>query len=400
MSRRLLMPCLLALAACAPIEADHPLDPATPTADRAAAQIVGRVVLPSGDPALVDVTRVHLFAGPDPAAAPVQTTLLRDDAGRFAFDRVTPGGYRLAVEAPGLSTPPIVFVLGPGQAVDLGVLVLRDPAAGLEGVVRGRVLLDDGASPDAVTVGAPEAGRQVRADADGRFALALPVGTWTVRATLPGYAAAEVAGVALTDGADLDLAAPLTLAARPGEVFGTVSMTAFGSPERLAAASIALLPPASEGVVQSTALVDGAFTFDTVAPGRYRLRVAHPGYDVATRALAVAPGGLTAVGDVALTHASGGSFAVPMSGAVLLDDGAPPGGTAVTVWLADGQVFARLLTAADGTFALRAAAGERYAVTAERAGYAPATAAPVRYDALADRFVVGADAPLQLVLTR
>lgn len=397
---RRLLPCLFALAACAPIEADHPLDPATPADHQAAAQIVGRVVLPSGDPALVDVTRVHLFAGPDPSAAPVQTTLLRDDAGRFAFDRVTPGAYRLTVEAPRLSTAPLIFVLGPGQAVDVGVLVLRDPGAGLEGVVRGRVVLDDGAPPDAVTVGAPEAGRQARADADGTFALALPVGTWTVRATLPGYAAAEAAGVTLTDGADVDLTDPLTLVARPGEVFGTISMTAFGSPARLAAVSIGLLPPAAERVLHSTAAVDGAFSLADVAPGRYRLRVAHPAYDVATRAVVVSPGGLTDAGDVALSHASLGSFAVSLSGVVVLDDGAAPFGIAVTIRLADGPVFARQLTAADGTFAVQAAAGERYAVTAERAGYASATVAPVRYDAVADRFVDGAGAPLQLVLTR
>jgi hypothetical protein len=398
MIRRLVL-CLALLAACAPIEADHPLDPVTPRDQQAAAQIVGRVVLPSGDPALVDVTRVHLFAGPEPDAAPVQSTLLRDDTGRFAFERVTPGAYRLTVEAARLSTAPLIFVLGPGQAVDVGVLVLRDPRVGLEGVVRGRVVLDDGARPDAVTVGAPEAGRQVRADADGAFALALPVGTWTLRATLPGYAPAEAPGVTMSDGADVELTAPLRLVARPGAAFGTVSMAAFGSPERLAACAIGLLAPAGERVLRSATPVDGAFAFEDLAPGRYRLRVAHPAYDIATRALVVTADGVTDVGDVALTHASRGGFAVPLTGSVELSDGAAPGAIAVTIRLADGQVFARLLTAADGGFTAQAAAGERYTVRAERAGYAPVTVAPVRYDAVADRFVDAAGAPLRILLS-
>ena len=167
----------------------------------------------------------------------------------------------------------------------------------------------------------------------------------------------------------------------------------------MAEAAIGLLAPADERVLRSATPVDGLFAFEDLAPGRYRLRVAHPAYDVATRALVVAPGGLTDLGDVALTHASSGSFAVPLVGSVALEGGAPPGGITVTVRLADGQVFARLLTAADGVFAVRAAAGERYAVTAERAGYAPATLAPIRYDALADRFVGPAGAPLRLALS-
>ena len=210
---RALLICALS-AACAPIEADHPLDPDTPPDARGTARVSGVVALPAAAADLADLVRVHLRDGDAEAAR--TTTLV--EGGAFTLARVPAGAWRLEVEAPGLATSPLLLSLTPGQVIDVGTLTLRPPADGDEGLVVGQVVLAGRPSAEAVgvTIRQPDSGRFTLAGVDGAFTLALPPGSWALEITRSGYSPVHVDAVRITTGGRTALDPPRASSPCPG----------------------------------------------------------------------------------------------------------------------------------------------------------------------------------------
>ncbi|MEZ4434976.1 MAG: carboxypeptidase-like regulatory domain-containing protein [bacterium] len=375
----------LALAACGPVDADHPYDPATPAAEQVPSRITGRLVAPAGDAADYTGAEATLTAGE--ATAPAYTSPV-DVGGRFRFDAVTPGLYRFEATAAELAADPIVLSIPAGQRLDLGAIALEP----VLGVLTGEILDPSGAPiPQATAAIATE---RAAADAAGRFRLVAPAGDHPLAATAPGHAPTErrvtVRGQTVTA-----LDAPLVLTPLPATITGRVRLRAFETPLRLAACAARLTTDAGE----ATAPVDpeGRYRLEAPAPGPATLTLACPGYDPATRALTLAPGDLT-LDPIDLQHAAQGPAAVPLAGRVT-DTQAPLAAVAVEITLAPAIPYARVLTDRDGRFTAPAAPDEPYRLHVTLDGYAPLDAGPYHHDPAADAFVDDRGDPPALRLT-
>lgn len=404
--RRRLACCVLAaaalmLAACEHVEPVHPLDPESPGAQQATATLRGALITPpdaSSD--LFAATEVHVRPARDADAAVAVAT--PDAGGAFAVGGLRPGSYVLTVAAPGLLSDPIAVALSPGETVDLGAIPLRRAEADRPARVTGTVLREDRvAGGHAGVVVSVDGGPATVSGVDGSFQLEVAAGPATLRFSAPGHLAEARDVVARADEV-VTLDAPVVLVALPARVLGRVTLRRFETPDRLARAVVTISraddpedPPRAVAVD-----ADGAFAFDDVRPGAWRLRATAPGYDAATHAVRARADEAIDLGILELPHASTGPDAVELTGAVRLADNASPSGARVRVRISGTQlVFAELVAADDGAFAVPAAPDETYDVLATLAGYAPLALGPLTYDPDQDRFEDEAGERPVLVLT-
>jgi hypothetical protein len=196
--------------------------------------------------------------------------------GRFAFEHLPPGAYRLLVEAAGFPTAEASPVSAPA-----GDLVLH--VAGEGRTIRGRVVRGAGepAGGARVLLGDEAGGpaRETTSGADGRFAFGgLGEGSYALRAVAGRLASATLRGIAAgRDGTNL----PAPLALGPGETIGGRVVEdgggALGGVEvRVESTALA----AGEDPIPTVARTDrtGAFSAGPLAPGGYRLTAARPGH--------------------------------------------------------------------------------------------------------------------------
>lgn len=369
--RRLPLLWALVLAACGPVDADHPLDPATPPEQQRPSRIAGHLVAPGG--ASFDEARVELWTADADADDRVEGAVAYsspvDTGGRFRFDAVTPGIYRLAAATgdEALVADPVVLSVPFGQIIDLGAIALEPRW----GVVDGRVV-DRAGQPVA---GATVSGGALRArvEPDGAFSLTLPAGEATLLAEAPGHASARsIVQVSADD--VTTLSAPLQLAPLPAQLLGTASLRRFGSPERAAAITLEL-----DDGADVTGPIEGAFGFDGLEPGTHRVVARATGYDAVSRTVHLAAGERRTLDPIVLMHASTGPDAVWLEARIEAADGAAIPGVAAHVRI--GTVpFDRAISDRDGRIALPAAADDRYWLDVDTAGYGAASLGPLIYD--------------------
>jgi hypothetical protein len=157
------------------------------------ARITGRVVNEDGD-ALPDA-RVTLTGG-SPSLAGAVETAAPDDEGRFHFEGLEPGLFRLVAASPGRSARTLSLALAPGEEAggdrDIGALVLEPGARWTHRVVDGA----DGepVAGAVVTAVTPPGGLlPATTDARGEVDLEGPAtGSLTVEARAEGFAPARV----------------------------------------------------------------------------------------------------------------------------------------------------------------------------------------------------------------
>ena len=326
--------------------------------------INGAVVLEDRGLAPVDVD-VELAGG----AARTET----DAEGGFALNGLKAGVYTLSLRRDGFVTQTLAGVaVAAGGAVDVGTVELRFARGGLEGLVR----TEDGADPTGALVEIDGPVTELTLlDADGAYAFpSVPVGDYTVRATLDAYVAAERAAVAAENAQTA--VEDLVLAVDPGRITGVVSTADGTSP---AGARITIAGTDAEAVADA----EGAFVIDGLKAGAYALAVTH-GAAWRSHTLSgvdVPAGGDISVGELTLEAAMGTVLAT-----VALGDGEDPSGVRVTLTGDDGsdQAFAD----ADGAVQFDGVRVGTYSLEARRDDYAPAIFQPIEIAADGDTFDV------------
>lgn len=222
------------------------------------------------------------FPGLAPPSAPDEEVARAEtgEGGAFRLDGLAPGAYAVAVDADGRH-PVLRRVLVPGEPL----AVALDPLGRIAGVA----LLDGRpAAGAAVRAASADHGASATAGADGRFALAVPAGSYRVHAAL-GDRAAAAGPVAVAAG---ESGGALELRLGPAATLeGEVVLAASGGPA--AGAEVALfLHEAGEVFARGRADATGRFRFAGLAAGAFDLRAAAPGASPArVTGLSLAAGG-------------------------------------------------------------------------------------------------------------
>lgn len=244
--------------------------------DPGLAAIAGRVMDKAGMPvdgALVEAYRIPSIDGPDTASAVTNVD------GRFVLSDLTPEKYRVRATARGQGAAELRDVVAGRNDVELQ---LSGTNGGLHGVVRG----SNGQAVSAFSVVAwPKEGllgrglplRATVINADGRYDLLLPAGSYLAAAAARGYAPSPETAVDVGDGGtELNFSLD-----RGSRLFGRVVER--GSGNVIAGAHIGLT---SSLVANSITFVsdvstgeDGTFSFDGVRPGRTSIQVQAPGHN-------------------------------------------------------------------------------------------------------------------------
>ncbi len=397
MSRPFLLVIVLLTAVGCRVEADHPLDPDTPTSKQHKARLGGQVAFADGlTQAKREATKVRLI-GVDTDAT---TYVVKPDSqGSFLFKAVEPGQYRLRVATEGYFGDDRLLVLGRLEEVDVGRIVMRPGDEVLLAPIVGRARLQGAEGHAGTTVAADDTGRVAMTADDGRFVLDVPAGAYTLLVAHAGHVSQTVEIVVPTGGTEL--AAQVLLVPVDGRVSGVVRLRRFGDADRVAAIDVVLQQEEGESLVAAVAAADGderAFEFEGLATGTWTLTAQAEGYDEWSRVLTLGPGAVS-THDIELPHSSTGPDVVDLGGRVVLADGGGPGGTRIAVGFDRWDTpFSTAVTDADGAFVLTAAPDEAYTLRAERDGYDAAVLAPVTWDADDQRFEDEDGDPIVLTL--
>ncbi len=373
-----------------------------------------------------------LYTPDEPGFAGAHVTLLSEanDAlqtietasdGRFAFEGLLPGTYRIGVSLPegmmfsreaagaqrlitgvegreGVSAP---FVLASGESAT-GLLC----GAAVSGVVRGQVYLDVNASGtrdasetalEGVLVELLQGGRtlrEARTDANGVYTMAdLRAGDYTLRATLPeGYlftlplvdnhiATQEITKRGWRSEQTVDFGAQRTGAVQAFVWLDEDARGTYWSQQGLSGVSVTLLKvsgSSERAVGQTVTDADGEVHFDGLRPGAYRLQYGMPsGSWGFTTGVAESASGtserFSVEADKTAAHAAGLTRLGEISGIVFADAdydglrGAQETGIAAKVTLLDraGVAVASVQTGADGAYRFAGLTAGQYAIRFE-----------------------------------
>jgi Carboxypeptidase regulatory-like domain len=242
---------------------------------RPSLRIAGRVVDESGEP----VAGAAILVSEESPGTALTAGTQSDVQGRFALEDLKPGKVRLAAFSTGfLRTVLDALTLQPGEAVEDLEVVLRRGAT-----IEGRVLAPDGSpAPGAkVTLEVKDRGSafgmagqpEAVTDEEGQYRLdGVPEGAHTVTARKDGSLPTRKDIEARAGANRLDLRLE-----GGSEVSGWI-VSAEGPVHR---ANVFLMPVEARpgtGSFTSTSEPDGAFRFEAVADGRYRLSVEKQGY--------------------------------------------------------------------------------------------------------------------------
>lgn len=289
---------------------------------------------------------------PGGGASPLE---VHSDDGTFELADVPPGAWTARAVAAGYRSADVAGIeVGEAEVKEGVVLSLRrgaaisgkvvDAAAGAP-VANATVAVSSAGVPAAGPPGtAPASGSTAQTDADGRFALdALPDGKVTLTVSHPDYLAAS-------RGADPAATSDLTIALGKGGDISGVVVSAGGSAP-VTGATVVLAAEgdtgAGGGFGSQTAQVDasGAFRFEHLGPGRYRLSAQSKTASSAPQEIVLADG--QAMDGVQVPVASG----VQIDGTVSGLPAGQLGGVAITA-TADGY-RATAVTGDDGKFTVQ-----------------------------------------------
>lgn len=290
-------------------------------------------------------TAVPYAAGGSVAALPAADGSVVDAEGRVVVAGLLPGTYDVEFTGPDDGTPGAVafaparvsgVTVGPGQAVDLGVVplfsgavvsgVVYDAATGLP-VAGARV-----SARASLRSGVPELRRDgpaATADASGRYVLRglSPAVRWyDLTASGLAHAAARASSLDVSSGAARDFALSPAVSTAIGRVVSSDGRPLFsalgGAAAEAPGAALFLqragVPPADDPLADLALRTepDGSFSIPSLATGAYRLTVTASGQASLARSVLVT-GALADLGVLAL--GGGGT----LSGTLRLPDGSP-----------------------------------------------------------------------------
>ena len=262
----------------------------------------------------LQATDVHLYGeDPDPVA-----TVQPDANGRFSFDQVAFGEWRVEARLPAYTTRSTWVQVDPGRHVETGELALvhasqTEAAVLLAGQVTLQGLADmSGTNVRVVTVPDQTPFSSTVTDSQGRFAISASeneryrIVLERANYVLPenwgpfGYDTAQ-AGFLDEDGNP----AEMELAAIPGEIRGTVLLPAqFEAPAFLERVRVSLWAPEAEIDAEPIAQVrldaQGNYRFNGITAGNYHLHAEAEGFVTQRNAVFVPAGGRVIMPDILL----------------------------------------------------------------------------------------------------
>ncbi len=239
--------------------------------------ITGRVVGPSG--AALGGATVTVTDG----TVTVTTSTLSTgaDVGKFAVTKAlsTPGTYLVSASKPGYALGSVLVTLSAGGSSDVR-LTLQPGVETLTGTVWSTAPGASAGHPDGAVITATNGGitRTVTAATTtpvGHYTLEnLPLGTWTVTASAPGFLAQTTRRV--LDGSSSSSVFSPTLQPSTSTVEGTVTSSADGAP--LVGAGVTLTGPGGTFKVTSGSAPAGGYVFTGIPPGTYTVTSTYFGY--------------------------------------------------------------------------------------------------------------------------
>jgi len=347
------------------LSASSCLDLEVPTARVGAVQ--GTLRSKTGPVAAATVTLT-----PESGASVTTTTA---STGAFTVTSLSAGLWSLSVSVPGFLPLEKTFSIANGQTRELGELTLYSEAVDLEvaGTLKGTVHVE-GADGQLVQGGTVEALIQPSMNlvsttalgAAGLFALQVPPGTYSVRASHPSFVTAVIADITVASRAETALADDaLVMALNPGRVSGRVLKEVDGAMAAVPAGDVTIFSDTGASTITAS---DGTFSLGGLPGGSRVLTFSATGLHSRTgpTTVQVVPGMTTALGDVSLLLDRGDVVGlVEMGDASALRD--------VTVFL-DGtsysaQAVPSLSDPAKGSFRIAQVPVGVYTLTAARTGY-------------------------------
>lgn len=303
------------------------------------------------------------FTLPGPEGPRAEVIATSADDGRFRVE-ITSGRWDVRAHGAGVWAPPTRLLV---ESAVGATTVHHDVLVERAGVVRGRVVRDDGTVVAAATVSVETTdpttitaldetlGRSAIAGADGRFELTVPPGEIKLHATADdaseGFAAAKVAsGAEITVDIVIPRAAAIAGVVRDadGAPVGGARVHVFGR----------VLGGGADQQLTATTDASGAYRIATVHPATVTIEATLDAASSAPVKLAVAAGD-----DVTVDLALGTPIAV--SGHVVTSDGEPVAGARVRAVLQGARTkIPSVETDADGSFEVTVGQAGTYVVSA------------------------------------
>ena len=205
--------------------------------------IRGRLLFPSGfEPAELQAA-VQLSLAPDEGQGLVGEF---DAEGRYAFEGLAAGTYRVGVSGTPFLTVGTYVRVGPGEDVvvdDIGLRIedslRREYETAVEGVARLQGVTDE-AGHGGIFVETLDGESTVSSRADGFFRLVVEPGVHRLRLSRVGYGAIEVSAGEVAQRTRVVLPEVVVLTARPGRVTGRVRLAQFETASRVQAVDVHL----------------------------------------------------------------------------------------------------------------------------------------------------------------
>ena len=264
---------ILVCNACSEVPATNPYDPNTPPSQVAQGMVIGAVTLPDGFRQLE--ATVELRSNVAPAEAAYSKPI--DQDGSFLIENVVPGGYGATVKAQGFTANELGIEVPIGGTVEGVNFVLT---AITDGTIEGVVTRAGGAAANSgILVEAIGTPFTTQTAADGAFRLVVVAGTHTLRASATGYQSVETEGIEVLGGRSVNVD-PILLLGSPGRLKGSVSLEhGFAASSALAQVDVTLIRR-NDGteIAQVRPDAQGAYLFDEIAAGAYRVEATLPGF--------------------------------------------------------------------------------------------------------------------------